>query len=303
MLGHLGKKLGAAFLTLFLVALGTFFLGRAVPGGPFDGEKAQPPHIKEWQEKKYGFDKPPLLHFGQYLADLARGDFGVSLKYVDRPVARILAESFPVSLRLGFLALLTAILIGLPFGIAGALRPNSWIDFSASFLSVAGVTLPSFLLGAFLVLLFSQHLNWLPPARLDGPEYYILPVLTLAIRPAAILASLTRATLLEELSRDHIRTARAKGLSATKIILRHGVRNTLVPVVAVMGPVAANILTGSFVVEHFFAIPGIAKHFIHAVNNRDVFLMMGVTLLFSSILIGINLITELFAPVLDPRAA
>jgi oligopeptide transport system permease protein len=302
--GYFLKKLASSILTLFFVALCTFLMGRAIPGGPFDSEKAQPAHIKKLQEEKYGFNKPPLVQFYRYAKDvLLKGDFGKSIKFVDRPVATIILETLPVSLWLGLVALIFSLVVGIPLGVVSALKPNSLWDAGSVFVSVSGVTIPSFIVAACLVLLFSETLGWFPPARLDeGYLSYVLPVITLGIRPAAIIARLVRASLMDQMSLDYVRTGRAVGLTEAKIA-RHMLRNSLLPMVTVLGPIAANILTGSFIVEHFFAISGLAKHFIMAVTNRDVYLMMGVTLVFASVLIVINLAVDLLYPYLDPRMA
>lgn len=302
MIGLALRRLGEASLTLLFISLFTFLMGRSIPGGPFDGEKYQPPQVKKLQEEKYGFDKPPLAQFITYASGVFfHLDFGVSLKFLDRPVGAIILETMPISLILGGLALVMALAVGFPLGMISALKPNTRWDTAALFLAISGITLPTFLIGALLVLVFCHFLNWLPPARLDSPSSYLLPVITLGMRPAAIVARMVRASLMDEMKMDYIRTARAKGANERIIILRHALRNSLLPLVAVLGPVAANILTGSFITEQFFAIPGMAKHFIEAVNNRDSFLFMGVTLVFGVLLISINLISDLLYPILDPR--
>ncbi len=277
-------------------------MGHAIPGGPFDGEKYQPPQIKKLQEAKYGLDRPLWKQFENYVGGIVfHGDFGVSMKYLDRPVGDILLETLPLSLSLGGLALLAAIVIGIPMGLLSALKPNSWWDSASLFMAVGGVALPTFLIGAVLVLVFCRMLNWLPPARLDTPAAYVLPVITLAARPASIVARLIRSSLIEQYQNDYVRTARAKGLSEWRVVFFHALRNSLLPLVTVLGPIAASILTGSFITEHFFAISGMAKHFIDAVNDRDTFLMMGATLIFAAILVAINLFVDLIYPILDPR--
>lgn len=301
MFWYLARKVASAFVTLFVLLAATFFLSRLIPGGPFDSEKKQPPHIKKLQEQKYGFDLPAVVQFKNYFLGVLRGDLGPSLKYEDRPVSSIIAETLPVSLIIGFYAVVLAVVVGVPLGILSALHPNTIWDTAAMFLAISGVTLPTFLVGALLVLFFSHTLEWLPPARLETPLHYILPVVTLGLRPASIVARLIRASLLEELKMDYVRTARAKGLNERRVVLSHALRNSLLPTVTVMGPVAASVITGSFITEHFFAISGMAKHFISAVNNRDVFLIMGVTLVFAGILIVTNLLVDLSYPILDPR--
>lgn len=277
----------------------TFLICRNIKGGPFDSEKQQPPHIKQLQEQKYGMDRPALTHFAIYFKSVLKGDLGVSIKFVDRPVIEIIAESLPYSFFLGFMALGIAIVIGIPLGIVGAVRPR-WSPLVES-LTVFSTTLPSFFLAALLVVVFSSYMRLLPPARVEGPEYWIMPILALSLRPLGIIVGLVKTVVREELHKDYVRTARAKGVSEQSLYFRHILKNTAAPLLAVLGPLTANILTGSFVVEHFFAIPGIAKHFINAILNRDIFLIEGVTLVFGAALLLSNLVADTLTTLWDPR--
>ena len=286
---------------LWVVATLTFLLLRAVPGGPFDSEKQLPPEIVANIEAKYHLDQPVWRQYLLYLGGLVRGDLGPSFKYVGRDVVDILAETFPVSLALGAVALLVAVVLGLTFGILAGERPGTWVDRGGMMLATAGVAVPNFVLGAVLVLVVSHRLHLLPPALWEGPRYLILPALTLGLGPAAYIARLTRSSLLDVARHDFIRTAHAKGLSPRAVLFAHQLPNALMPVVTILGPLTAALVTGSFVVEYLFAIPGMGRFFITAVTNRDYPLIMGVTLLYAAVLVAANVVVDLAYAWLDPR--
>jgi oligopeptide transport system permease protein len=286
---------------LWLVATLTFVLLRAVPGGPFDSEKQLPPEIRANVEAKYHLDEPVWLQYVRYIGGVVRGDLGPSFKYLGRDVATILVETFPVSVGLGAMALAIAVALGLGFGVAAGHRPGGWVDRGAMVLATAGVALPNFVLGVVLVLVLSHRLNWLPPALWEGPRSLVLPALTLGLAPAAYIARLTRASLLDAARQDFLKTAYAKGLSSGRVLLVHQLPNALMPVVTILGPLTAALITGSFVVEYLFAIPGMGRFFITAVTNRDYPLIMGVTLLYAALLVLANLVVDLATAWLDPR--
>lgn len=295
------RRAGWGIGVLWLVATLTFLLLRVVPGGPFDSEKQLPPEIRANVEAKYHLDDPPWRQYARYLGGLARADLGPSFKYLGRDVATILTETFPVSLGLGAMALTIAVVLGLGFGVAAGHRPDGWIDRGAMVLATAGVALPNFVLGVVLVLVLSHQLNWLPPALWEGPRYLVLPAITLGLAPAAYIARLTRASLLDASRQDYLKTAYAKGLSSRAVLLVHQLPNALMPVVTILGPLTAALITGSFVVEYLFAIPGMGRFFITAVTNRDYPLIMGVTLLYAALLVLANLIVDIAIAWLDPR--
>ncbi|MGE5445864.1 MAG: ABC transporter permease, partial [Ignavibacteriales bacterium] len=271
------RRTSTGALVVLVVSTLTFFLLRVLPGGPFDIEKKLPPQIRKNIEEKYRLDQPLWEQYAKYLGDLARGDFGPSYKYVDRTVGDIIQETLPVSLKLGIVSLLVSIAIGATMGIISAVRPRGILDlFTASF-ATALVSVPSFVIGAGLIYYLSVKLGWFPAALWGRPEHMVLPTLTLAAGPAAYLARLTRGSMLEVSENPFVRTARAKGLSEIKVVLKHILRNALIPVVTVLGPIAAYLITGSFVVEHIFAIPGMGRFFVFAVSNRDYPLVMGIT--------------------------
>jgi oligopeptide transport system permease protein len=302
MIGYFLKRLLGAIPTLLALMTITFFVMKAVPGGPFDREKALPAAVKANIDAKFHFNEPALKQYVRYLSNAVRGDFGPSYRYLGgRTVNEIIKDGFPVSFLLGAYAILLSIIIGVPLGVLSAYKKNSWLDFSAMFLAVAGISLPNFMLASILVLVFSVHLGWLPPALWEGWQTAILPTVTLAVRPIALIARLTRASVLETLATDYIRTARAKGLGTAKVLFKHALKNALVPVVTLLGPLTAAIITGSFVIEVIFAIPGLGRHFVSAVIDRDYTLIMGVTFVYGVVVVLANLAVDMLYAWIDPR--
>jgi len=298
---YLVRRTLAALLTLAIVAVITFFLLRLAPGGPFDSDHAWPAEIQAHIEARYGLDQPLFTQFLRWAGDLAHGDLRESFQYIGRPVTEMISETFPTSASLGFWSLVFAIGLGVPAGCLAAWKRGSWLDHSAMFLAIAGVSLPSYLVASLLVLVFSLQLGWLPSALWEGPSSMVLPVVTLGLRPLALIARLTRASMLESLQSDYVRTALAKGATTASVVFRHALRNSLIPVITLLGPLAAQLLTGSFVVETVFEIPGMGKYFVQAVLNRDYPLVMGVTLFFGLILVASNLLSDLLLAGADPR--
>jgi oligopeptide transport system permease protein len=273
----------------------------AIPGGPFTGEKNLPPAVLKNIEARYHLNDPLWQQYTDYLVNLVHFDLGPSFKYAGRSVNDIIEESFPVSLQLGAVSISLAILFGIPAGAIAALRQNKWQDYSTMFLATLGVSMPSFVLATLLIYGFAIKLALLPAALWDGVEYMILPALALAGHPMAFIARLTRSSMLEVLSQDYIKTARAKGLSQTVILYRHALKNALIPVVTYIGPMAAGVLTGSFIVETIFAIPGLGRHFVTSIYNRDYTVILGITVFYSMLIIVFNLLVDLIYPLLDPR--
>jgi len=301
MLTFLLRRLLHGLAVLWVVATLTFALLRLAPGGPFDSERRLPPEVLANIQAKYHLDEPFLRQYLRYLTGILHGDFGPSYKYLDQDVNKIIADTLPKSALLGLLALLVAVILSFPTGLIAAYFRNSWIDRLALLAATLGISLPHFILGALLIWLFALQLGWLQAGRWDNVASMILPTVTLSAAPAAYIAALLRSTLIENLGEDFIRTARAKGLRESVVLFKHALRNSLVPVLTVMGPLTAALLTGSFVVEYVFAIPGMGRFFITAVTDRDYPLIMGVTLVYTALLIAANLLVDLCYSYVDPR--
>lgn len=301
MVGLIFRRVLATIPTIFLVASITFILVRIVPGGPFDEEKSLPPEIIANINAKYNLDKPVHEQYLLYLSRIAHGDLGVSYKYVNRSVNDILKDALPVSIQLGFLGLFIAIAIGLPLGTIAAINRQSKIDHFSMLISTIGISVPGFVVGALLIHYFALCFHLLPAALWESPYHMILPALTLAASPSAYLARLTRASVLEIVEKDWVRTARCKGLSYNITVIKHILRNALIPVVTVLGPLCAILITGSFIVEYMYAIPGMGRFFVTAVMNRDYDLIVGTTIVFALLLIIANMLVDIAYGILDPR--
>ncbi|MBN4050006.1 ABC transporter permease [Nitrospira defluvii] len=301
MLSFIVRRLLWAIPVLWIVATLTFLMMHLVPGGPFDREKKLPPAIKANIEAKYHLDKPIVTQYELYLKGLLRGDLGPSYKYLGRTVNDIISDTLPVSIQLGALALLIALILGLTAGLAsGAFAQTPWDKFSM-FVATAGISIPNFVLGAFLILIFSHQLKIFPPALWEDARSVVLPAFALGLAPAAYIARLTRSSILEEKYKDYVRTARAKGLPEINILFKHILRNAIAPVITVLGPLTATLVTGSFVIEFIFSVPGMGKFFITAVTNRDYPLIMGVTLVYALLIVVCNLVVDVFYTLIDPR--
>ena len=301
MLKYFLKRLLHGIPVLFVVATLTFIIMRLVPGGPFDQEKKLPPEILANIEAKYHLDQSVGVQYLFYLKQLVHGDMGPSYKYIGRDVTDIILDTFPVSITLGLLAMLIVIGIGVPVGVWSAYRQNSIVDQIFMFFATLGISIPSFVLGTILVWVMSNKLQWLPPALWEGPRYMILPAIALGAPFTGYVARLIRSTVLEVLASDYIRTARAKGLTETTILLKHTLKNSIFPVISVLGPLTAGLVTGSFVIEFIFSIPGMGSFFITAVTNRDYPLIMGVTLVYAVLIVVANILVDMIYMWLDPR--
>jgi len=291
-----------AIPVLFLVITATFFLTHAAPGGPFDSEKKTTPEILERLNARYNLDAPVYEQYFDYLGNLVKGDFGPSFKYVNRSVNEMIMTGLPITFELGLYAMAIAVTIGIGAGVIASLRPNTLQDYLPMSVAMIGICLPSFLLGPLLVLIFSIWLGWLPVAGWgDSSMDKLLPSLTLGIAYAAYIARLARGGILEVLSQDYIRTARAKGLSEPAIVFKHALKGGLIPVVAFLGPAFAGLLSGSFVIETIFQIPGLGRFYVQAAFNRDYTMIMGTTIFFSALIVVFNLISDIIAAWLNPR--
>ena len=298
----IARRLGGFVLTLFVIATISFFLLRLAPGGPFDAERAVDATIREAQERKYGLDRPLVAQYLLYMRDLCLGgDLGPSSQYPGMTVNEVIAESLPFSLALGGLAMAVALALGLAGGVAAGARPGGSMDRAVGALSVVGVSVANFVLGAALLAVFGLWLRVLPVAGLGRPGSLVLPALTLGLPFAAVIARLTRTGLIETMDEDFVRTARAKGLGERRVVWIHALRPALLPVVSFLGPTAAGVLTGSVVVERIFALPGLGTHFVNSALNRDYSLVMGTVLLYSALLVAMNLLSDLLLGAIDPR--
>jgi oligopeptide transport system permease protein len=301
MIAYVFKRLIEIVPVLLLVVIATFFLAHAVPGGPFDKERPLPAEVKAKMEAYYGLDQPLHVQLFRYVKNLAQGDLGPSLKYPGWTVNEIIGSRIPVSVAVGSLSLLLAILIGVPVGVLAAAKPHSWLDRVPMGFALIGICVPAFVLGPILSLIFSMGLGWLPPCGWGSPIHFVLPVLTMGLITAAPLARLTRGELMEIYNLDYIRTAQAKGVSPVRIRFIHALRNGILPVVTYLGPAAAALVSGSFVVESLFDVPGLGRLFVTSIINRDVTLILGTTLIYAVALLVLNLIADLVKAVMDPR--
>jgi oligopeptide transport system permease protein len=287
---------------LWAIATITFFLMHSVPGGPFDRERELPPTVRANLERKYGLDDPLHEQYVTYLKNLLQGDLGVSTQN-QRPVTTIIREGLTVSLQLGISAFVFATLFGFTLGVIAALNHNRPGDYLGVFVATVGSAMPNFILATFLVIIFSVQLGWTDVIgwELWNPQKMILPMVSLGMLPAAYIARITRASMLDVLNQDYVRTARAKGLSEWSVILRHTVRNAMVPILTVLGPIFAVLVTGSFIIETTFAINGVGRYFVSSIGARDYGVIMGTTLFFAAIVVIANLVVDLLYAVVDPR--
>jgi oligopeptide transport system permease protein len=290
---------------LILVSAITFFTVRAIPGGPFDftgrSEKPLPEAVIANMEKKYGLDQPVWKQYLNYLLDLTRLDFGYSYTFRGRTVNDMLAETLPISAKLGVLATLIAVFMGISLGIVAALNHNSVVDYGATFVAIAGISIPNMVVGPLLIWILVIKLGWFDLKWTGSFSNYLLPAITLGTAMSASIARLTRASLLQVIREDYIRTAYAKGLSKGMVIVRHALKNSLIPVVTIIGPMFANVVTGILVVEQVFNVPGMGQHFVNSVGNRDYPVIIAVTIVFSFVIVVSNLLVDITYSFLDPR--
>ena len=306
MYGYISRRILVAIPTVLVIITVAFFMMRIAPGGPFDLERPMPEEIRQNILAAYGMDQPIWKQYVDYLVGLAQFDLGPSLKFRDKDVADIIAEGFPVSATIGALSMSLAVTIGIVFGSIAALRQNKPSDYAVVAFATVGIVIPPFVVGPILALVFGIYLGWVPSGGLDPrlgmtPERLILPVITLALPQIAIISRLMRASMIEVVRSNYIRTARAKGLSATSVVFRHALRSAILPLVSYLGPASAALLTGSIVIEQVFSLPGIGRQFVTAALQRDYTVVMGVVILYASLIIILNLIADLLYAVLNPK--
>ncbi|WP_135548559.1 ABC transporter permease [Paenibacillus cymbidii] len=289
-------------VTLWLIATLTFLLMKLLPGDPFGEASAKlSPANRRILYEQYGLDKPIWQQYLKFLNDLLHGDLGVSFQFPARRVTEVIRQAFPASLELGLLALAIAIVAGLTLGLIAALNHNRFLDRVSMVTAVIGISIPSFVLGPLLSLYIGVKLKWLPPGLWTGPAHRILPAIALSFGTVAILARLMRTSMLDVLNNDYIKTAKTKGLSGSSIVWRHTIRNAILPVVTILGPVFVNVVTGTFVVEKIFAVPGLGTHFVSSVSTNDYTMIAGLTIFYSAILVVVLFLTDLLYGLIDPR--
>ncbi|MBP1971694.1 dipeptide transport system permease protein [Virgibacillus natechei] len=301
MLRYIIKRLLIMIVTLWIIVTLTFVLMVSIPGSPFNSERATNETVQANLEAHYNLDEPYHIQYFLYLKSIVTFDFGPSIKQPNQSVNDLLERGFPISFELGILTIMVAVVSGIILGIIAALRHNGIVDYLAMSLAVIGISIPNFVLATLLIQQLAVNLNMLPAATWSSPAHMILPIIALATSPMAIIARLTRSTMLEVLTQDYIKMARAKGLSPWKIIIKHALRNALMPVVTIMGTLLASILTGTFVIEEIFAIPGMGKYFVESINQRDYPVIMGTTVFYSAFLIITLFLVDVAYGILDPR--
>lgn len=295
------QRLGMMILTLWAIVTLTFFLMHAVPGGPFVSERMLAPEIEAALNAKYGLDQPIWVQYLSYLRGIVTFDLGPSFKYPGVSINTMIADGLPVTLRTGLLAVIAVVALGVPLGIVAALNRNKWPDTTVMLIATIGVAIPSYVIATVTLYIFALRLGWVPTFGLDDWRGYILPVFALSGFWISFVARLTRSSLLETFEQDYMTTARAKGLRPGQVLFKHGLRNSLIPVITILGPVVANLITGSFVIEQIFALPGIGRQFVLSITNRDYTAIMGITIFYAAALMVMILIVDLLYAVLDPR--
>jgi len=303
MLKYILKRILAGLLTMLVLVTVTFCLMHAIPGGPFSPteERNVPKSVLDAIEKRYGLQDPLPAQYLHYMESLARGDLGISFKQMDVSVNELVARGFPVSARVGLVSVIVSLIIGIPFGIIAAIKRGKWMDWVSMSLATIGIAIPSFVLAVLLLYLFSVTLKWLPTYGLGTWKHYILPVAGLALSPIAYITRLMRSSMLEVMRQDYIRTARAKGVSEFMVVMKHALRNAVIPVVTYLGPLIAALLTGSFVIERLFSIPGIGREYVASIGDRDYSVILGMTIFFGGFVVIMNIVVDILYAVIDPR--
>ena len=299
---YIAGRLISLVFTLVIVSLVTFLLMRAVPGDPWaTGERELPKATQEAREKKYGLDDPIMVQYGRYMWNVLQGDFGVPFQSPTRSVTELIADTWPVTIRIGLLTIALSFSLGILFGFIGAVRRDTWLDYIITLGASLGYVVPNFVIAVWLVLLFAFRLDWLPALGWGGPKHYVLPVLAYALAPMSLVARYTRVSLLEVMQADYVRTARAKGLRERRVLTMHVARNALIPFVTVLLPEIPNILTGSIFIELYFGVPGLGKYFVTSTLSRDYPMILALVLLIATVWGITYLITDILYTILDPR--
>ena len=301
MINYLARRILWIIPVLFAVSILTFFLMHAVPGGPWDAEKRLPANVQARLNAQYGLDKPLYEQYIQWAGGFVTGDLGPSYRSRDRRVNDIIGDGIAVTFQLGVMAFALSVLVGIPLGIFAALGHNRWPDYLSTSISIIGIATPSFVLAILLIVVFSITLGWFPTGGWKGPQYWVLPTIALAGFPIAVIARYTRASMLEVTRKDYIRTAQSKGIGGRAVVSRHMIRNALIPVVTILGPTLAFLVTGSFIIETIFSVPGIGRFYVSAISQRDYSLLMAMTILYAFTVAFLNVVVDVLYAYIDPR--
>jgi oligopeptide transport system permease protein len=295
------RRVVYGLITLWVIVTLTFILMHNLPGDPFAASERLNDATRAILMEHYGLNDPIWVQYGRYLSNIVTGDLGVSFFYPTRTVNEIIAQTFPTSAELGLYSIVVAVVTGLTLGIVAALNHNKGMDMFAMFTAIVGVSVPAFVIGPLLSYYIGVQLGWLPPALWKGPEYVILPTITLSFGTLATMARMMRTSMLDVVNQDYIKTARSKGLSRTAIVIKHTIRNAILPIITILGPLTVNIMTGTLVVEQIFAVPGMGKHFVQSITTNDYTMIMGMTIFYSGLLILAIIVTDILYGVVDPR--
>ncbi len=301
MIAYIGRRFLWIIPVLFTVSVITFILMHSVPGGPWDREKQLPAATQDRLNAKYGLDQPIYIQYITWAGKFIQGDLGPSYRYTDRSVNDIVASGIWTTVQLGVMAFLLSVIVGIPLGIFAALGHNKLPDYIATSLSIVGIATPSFVLSIMLIVFFAVQLRWFPTGNWKGPNTWVLPTVALAGFPIAVIARYTRASMLEVTRKDYIRTAHSKGLKDQSVVTRHMIRNALIPVVTILGPTLAFLVTGSFIIERIFGIPGVGQFYITAISTRDYSLLMAMTMLYAFAVAFLNVVVDVLYAYIDPR--
>jgi oligopeptide transport system permease protein len=300
-IAYIGRRFLWIIPVLFTVSIITFFLMHAVPGGPWDRDKRLPQATQDRLNAKYGLDQPIYVQYLTWAGKFVQGDLGPSYRYTDRTVNEIVADGFWTTVQLGIMAFILSVLVGIPLGIFAALGHNRGPDYVSTSVSIIGIATPSFVLSILLIVFFAVQLGWFPTGGWKGPQYWVLPTIALAGFPIAVIARYTRAWMLEVTRKDYIRTAHSKGIRDQAVVSRHMIRNALIPVVTILGPTLAFLVTGSFIIERIFGIPGIGQFYITSISTRDYSLLMAMTMLYAFAVAFLNVVVDVLYAYIDPR--
>ncbi len=301
MISYLTRRLLWIIPVMFTVSVITFVLMHSVPGGPWDREKRLPASVEKRLNAEYGLDQPLYVQYISWASGFVQGDLGPSYRYQDRRVNDLIADGLMTTVQLGLMAFALSVVVGIPLGIFAALGHNRGPDYASTSLSIIGIATPSFVLAILLIVIFSVTLGWFPTGGWKGPQYWVLPTIALAGFPIAVIARYTRASMLEVTRKDYIRTAHSKGIQAKSVVSRHMIRNALIPVITILGPTLAFLITGSFIIERIFNIPGVGQYYLNSITTRDYSLLMAMTMLYAFAVAFLNVVVDVLYAYIDPR--